>query len=266
MRKAIILIFIFFFGTQGAHSQNKNKTYILIHGAWHGAWCWYKVLPLMTDKGYKVVAIDLPGHGADTTNAETVTFNDYVKKVTATASGIEGEVILVGHSMGGTVISQAAEVLGKEKVSKLIYLDAFLPRNGESVSSLAQLIESTLPKDSTRVTIGNGLIVSETGKTSIFKPEVADVLFYNDCTQADKEYAHKRLSRQAFAPLATPVSVSEVVYGAIPKFYILCTESNDLDKSILPGRVACKKVVRLKSGHSPFLSTPKQLANLLIKL
>ena len=265
MVRLILLLFglvlqTFLFG------QNKERTYLLVHGAWHGAWCWKKVVPLMTHKGYKVVAIDLPSHGSDTTNVNSITFSDYVNKVTETANKVEGEVILVGHSMAGTVISQAAEVLGKTKVYKLNYLDAYLPKNGESVRSLARMIESSLPKDTTRLTIGNGLIVSEDRKSSIFKPEVADILFYHDCNQQDKEFAHKNMNRQSFAPLGTPVNVSDSIYGAIPKYYILCTESKDLDKSILPTRVKCEKVIKLKSSHSPFFSKPRQLVKMLIQI
>lgn len=264
--KRITVVIILIVLQTSLFGQNKEKTYLLIHGAWHGAWCWNKVVPLMTSKGYKVIAIDLPGHGSDTTNAHAILLDDYVKKVTDTANGIEGQIILVGHSMGGIVISQAAERLGKSKVFKLIYLDAFLPKNGESVSSLATMIESDLPKDSSRLTIGNGLIVSEDRKTSIFKPEVADILFYHDCTQSDKDFAHKNLSRQSFAPLGTPVSVTDSVYGTIPKYFILCTDSRDLDKSILPTRVKCEKVVKLKSSHSPFFSKPQKLVKILTKL
>ena len=265
MKRLFLLLFVLAIQTV-LFGQNKERTYLLVHGAWHGAWCWNKVMPLMIIKGYKVIAIDLPSHGSDTTNANSVTFADYVKKVTETANKVDGEVVLVGHSMGGTVISQAAEVLGKTKVYKLIYLDAFLPKNGESVSSLARIIESSLPKDTNRLTVGNGLIVSEDRKSSIFKPEVADILFYHDCNQSDKDFAHKNLSRQSFAPLGTPVIVSDSIYGTIPKYFILCTDSKDLDKSILPTRVKCEKVVKLKSSHSPFFSSPKKLAKILTQL
>ena len=220
----------------------------------------------MTGKGYKVIAIDLTGHGKDTTNPATISFTDYVNKVTDVAKSIEGQVILVGHSMGGTVISQAAENLGTAKVYKLVYLDAFLPKNGESVSSLAGMIEAALPKDSTRITIGRGLMVAADRKTSTFKPEIADILFYHDCSEADKAFAHQNLNRQSFAPLGTPVKVSDNIYGAIPKVYILCTESKDLDKSILPTRVPCEKLIKLKSGHSPFFSMPEKLAKELMGL
>lgn len=264
--KVLPLLFFAFLLQSTSYGQNREKTYVLVHGAWHGAWCWNKVIPLMAKKGYKVIAIDLPSHGSDTIQATSVTFDHYVKKVTETVEKVNGEVILIGHSMGGTVISQAAENLGKTKVHKLIYLDAFLPRNGESVSSLAKLIESSLPSDANRLTIGKGLIVSNDRKTSVFKPDVADILFYNDCNQSDKDFAHKNLSRQSFAPLGAPVNVSDSIYGAIPKYYILCTKSKDLNKSILPTRVVCERVFKLKSGHSPFFSKPKKLTKLFTRI
>ncbi|MBK8952230.1 MAG: alpha/beta fold hydrolase [Chitinophagaceae bacterium] len=260
---AFLILMFASFAVQG---QQKQTTYILVHGAWHGAWCWNKVVPLMEAKGDKVLAIDLPGHGKDTTNPDNITFNDYVHKVVSVVNSNDGEVILVGHSMAGTVISQAAELLGTKKVSKLVYLDAFLPKNGESVRSLAGMIDASLPKDSTRISIGKGLIISSNKKTSIFKPEIADILFYHDCSAEDRAFAHKNLSPQNFEPNGTPVSVSDNVYGAIPKYYILCTESKDLDKSVLPSRVKCKKIIKIKSSHSPFFSMPEKLARILHKI
>jgi pimeloyl-ACP methyl ester carboxylesterase len=267
MKKLLPLLLFLLFG-QLAFSQNKDKTYILVHGAWHGAWCWYKVVPEMTRQGYKAIALDLPGHGRDTTNPETVTFRMYVDKVKQLAATARGQVILVGHSMAGTVITQAAEELGKDKVAKLVYLDAFLPRNGESVSMLAGMIFKSLPPetDTTKVTFGKGIVTAPNGRTRTFKPAVADVVFYHDCDAKDKELAHKNLCRQPTEPLTATVAVTDDIYGQIPKYYILCTESKDLDKSILPTRVKCQKVIRLASSHSPFFSKPQELARIFMTL
>jgi pimeloyl-ACP methyl ester carboxylesterase len=124
-----------------------GKTYILVHGAWHGAWCWNKVIPLLQARGHQAIAIDLPvpGHGQDTERASDITLEDYVHAVMKTANGHNGQVILVGHSMAGIVISQAAERLGPEKVSTLLYLDAFLPRDGDSLFALVEATLKHLP-------------------------------------------------------------------------------------------------------------------------
>jgi len=266
-RLALLTVLLLLIG-DAAFSQNISKTYILVHGAWHGAWCWYKVVPIMEESGYKVMAIDLPGHGKDSTNPEHVTFKMYVDKVKQVANAAAGQVILVGHSMSGTVISQAAEELGKSKVDKLVYIDAFLPQNGESVSKLFALLSQTLPKetDTTKVTFLKGIVADGSDKTRSFKAEVADLVFYHDCDSKDKELAHKNLGRQPLEPFGATVSVTDSVYGRIPKYYILCTESKDIDKSLLPTRVKCEKLIKIPTSHSPFFSKPEELSQILMTL
>jgi pimeloyl-ACP methyl ester carboxylesterase len=248
-------------------SQTPDKTYILVHGAWHGAWCWYKVVPLLEAKGHKVIAIDLPGHGKDTTKPSGVTLADYVKKVVAISNEQTGQVILVGHSMAGVVISQAAEELGTDKVAKLIYLDAFLPKNGESVFSLAEMVQKQLPHANPKdPTLMESTIPSEDHTTSALKPEMVEHFFYHDCSADDIKFAKANLSIQAFAPLGTPVSVTDSIYGAIPKYYILCTKSKDMDKTLLSIHVPCIKVYTLPSSHSPFFSMPEKLVETLAEI
>lgn len=239
-------------------------TYLLVHGAWHEAWCWEKVITLMQKQGYNVVAVDLPGHGKNTLDPTIVTLADEVQKVIEIARQQVGRVILVGHSSGGIVISQAAQQLGPEMVESLIYVDAFLPRNGDSVFSLVEMIFNQLsPTDFPAHTINEAIIVSEDGKTSVFKPEMAESFFYHDCSKEDVEFAINNLSRQSFASLGTPVSLSDEVYGTIPKFYILCTESRDLNKRFLTDYVRCKKVFSIPSSHSPFFSMPEKLVEIM---
>lgn len=245
-------------------SQTSDKTYILVHGAWHSAWCWYKVVPLLEAKGHKVIAIDLPGHGKDTTNPSTITLDEYVKKVLAVANEQAGQVILVGHSSGGVVISQAAEELGTSKIATLVYLDAFIPKDGESVFSLVEMVQKQLPSSASKtLTIMECITPSEDNKTSVFKPELAHQFFYDDCSAEDIKFAKANLSRQAFAPLAIPVKVTDNIYGAIPKYYILCTKSKDLDKTVLSTHMPCEKIYTLPSSHSPFFSMPEKLVSIL---
>ena len=155
---------------------------LFIHGAWHGAWCWNKVIPLMLQKGYKVIALDLPGMGKDDADAANVTLHDYVNKVTDTASAIDGNIVLVGHSSGGTVIAQAAELLGKEKVTKLVFLDAFMPADGESVFSIVGKYETG--KDGQKQTsLAESMIFSADGKTCTLDTNKVQQLLYQDCSE-----------------------------------------------------------------------------------
>ena len=96
-----------------------------------------------------MITLDLPSHGRDIAQLANIKLDDDLKKVTDAANAIAGKVILVGHSSGGVVISQAAEMLGTQKIDKLIYLDAFLPQNDESVLSLVGKISESNNTSST---------------------------------------------------------------------------------------------------------------------
>ncbi len=249
--------------TNDAFSQS-GKTYLLVHGAWHGAWCWDKVIPLLQARGHKAIAIDLPGHGHDIGRTSDISLDDYVNEIVKTANDQKGQVILVGHSMAGIVISQAAEKLGAKKISALIYLDAFLPRNGESLFSLVDAtLKQLQPNASRKPTLVENIIMSEDHKTNSVNPEMAAQIFYHDCSEEDKKFALARISKEPIAPLATPLRLTDVVYGVIPKYYILCTESKDMDKTFLSTHVPCKKVYKLASSHSPFFSLPEKLVEIL---
>lgn len=87
------------------------STYVLVHGAWHGAWCWKYVIPILENEGHNVIALDLPGHGEDKTPIPEITFDAYAKRVCKILDEQSEPVVLVGHSMGGAVISQVAEYL-----------------------------------------------------------------------------------------------------------------------------------------------------------
>ncbi|QHT67784.1 alpha/beta fold hydrolase [Rhodocytophaga rosea] len=264
--KCSLLLWLCLFVT-AANAQ--SKTYILVHGGWHGAWSWNKVVPLLEAKGNKVLAIDLPGHGDDKTPASSVTLQDCVQKVVSVANSQTGKVILVGHSMAGVIIAQAAEELGKEKVAKLVFLDAFMPKNGESVFALAgKAAQQAKPVNNSQhfPSLQESMIFSEDQKASQLKPENVMALFYHDCSKEDIEFAKSKLGWESMAVLATPITVTEARYGAVPKVYILCTKAKDLDKSSLSSNVPCEKVYTLASSHSPFFSMPEKLTTILDEL
>lgn len=243
-------------------AQPSTPTFLLVHGGWHGAWCWNKVLPLLKAKGIKAVAIDLPGQGTDHTPAADVTLDDYVNKVVAAANDIDGPVVLLGHSSGGTVVAQAAEQLTQKKVASLVFLDAFMPLNGESVFSLVEKISSQTDGNTGSV-LAQSMIISPDHKTSTLNPDKVQALLYHDCMAADVAYAKEHLGPQPLAPQATPVHLSEKNYGAVPKYYILCTEAKDFDKTKISTNVPCRKIYRLPSSHSPFFSMPDKLVEVL---
>jgi len=109
------------------------STYMLIHGAMHGAWCWERVIPLLQSSGHAVIAPDLPGHGADRTPHSAVTLAHYIACVGELLEAAAEPVVLVGHSMGGMVVSAALDAW-PAKVRHLVYISAVVPTDGESMN------------------------------------------------------------------------------------------------------------------------------------
>lgn len=251
--------------TNDAFSQSV-KTFLLVHGAWHGAWCWDKVIPMLQSNGHQAIAIDLPGHGQDMARTSDISLDDYVNTVMRAAYNQNGPVVLVGHSMAGMVISQAAEKLGREKISALVYLDAFLPRDGETLFSLVEATLKNLTPESGRPLLVENIIISDDHKTNSVNPEMAAQIFYHDCSDEDQKFALARLSKEPIAPLATPVRLTDDIYGAIPKYFIICKETKDMDKTFLSTRMPCSKVYKLASSHSPFFSMPEKLVDILSEI
>jgi len=133
---------------------------LLIHGAWGGAWEFEEVLTGLRELGHKASAIDLPGHGQFKAPIAEVTMGAYVQTVVNAAETIDGQVTLVGHSLGGAVISQVAERI-PHKIGRLVYVAAVLPKNGETTLGIMQgdgagelLSELTFSDDQSFVMVG----------------------------------------------------------------------------------------------------------------
>lgn len=234
--------------------------YVLIHGAWHGSWCWDKVVRLLNGKGHKVEAPDLPGHGKDKTPIREVSLQAYVDRVCKVLDGQPEPVILVGHSMGGVVISQAAEYR-PEKIKTLVYLTAFLLQNGEFLLQVAG--------GDTEALVLPNLVMSEDQSFATIKEEAIQQIVYGDCSDEDVKWAKSLLVPQAAAPLATPINITEKNFGRIPRVYIECLQ----DKAISPfiqkkmyTTLPCRSVITMDTSHSPFFSAPEALADHLVSL
>lgn len=236
------------------------STFVLVHGSWHGAWCWEKLLPALRAAGHEAIAVELPAHGGDPADASDASFSGYVDRVGAAIHDADGEVILVGHSMGGHVVTQAAEY-HSEAVAAVVYLAAFLPADGQALTDLdARAFDSSLPEHIS--------VDDDRGVVRIDEAGAADVL-YHDCAEADAAWAGSRLRPEPAAPRHTPVDLSDRNYGTVPRIYIECTEDRALpvafQRSMHEG-VGCEAVHRLETGHAPFLSAPAELAETLLAI
>ena len=230
------------------------STFVLVHGGWSGGWTWEKVVPLLEEAGHKVEAPDLPGHGDDRTPIPEVSLQGYADRISEVLDAQPEPVVLVGHSSGGQAISQAAEQR-PEKVKLLVYLSAFLLRDGESVFSVGE--------NDTESLILPNLVMSEDGSSATIREDVTREGLLHDCSDEDVERAKSRFVPQALAPIATPVTLTEDNFGRVPRAYIETLQ----DRAISPWfqkemyeRLPCQKVISMNTSHSPFFSAPKELA------
>jgi pimeloyl-ACP methyl ester carboxylesterase len=232
----------------------------LVHGAWHGAWCWERTAALLREAGHGVTAIDLPSHGDDPTPASGVTLDHYVQRIGEALATIGEKPIVVGHSMGGIAITAAAEAHA-DRIAKLVYLTAFLPRDGESLLAL----EGRNP----RPTVPPALVIDESNGTTLLDDARIVDLFFHDCSTEDQAWATSRLTPQSLAPMTTELSLTSERFGSIPRAYIECTDDRAISIELQRDMYTTSgvdTVVSLDASHSPFLSMPDQLATALAGL
>lgn len=227
---------------------------ILVHGAFHGRWCFRKLIPTLEAHNHQVIAIDLPGHGVDETDPSSVTMDDYVTAVRQTIDTVEHvNPILIGHSMAGMVVSAVAEQCAK-RLAGLGYIAAYLPKSGESLMT----IETRNPSPKMPGVISPSADMS----TASINAEGAAPLFYNGCDESDQEFAKNKLCVQPGAPFLTPVFLSDSAFGSVPKGYFMCEQDQTIPLALQQDMVSAQQdisVYRLASGHSPFFSHAEEL-------
>jgi pimeloyl-ACP methyl ester carboxylesterase len=229
------------------------KHFVLVHGAWHGAWCWYKTVTLLEADGHRVTVLDLPSHGTDGTPPAAVTLAAYAARVLAAIDAAGEPVILVGHSMGGIVISTVAEA-APAKISKLVYVSAFLLPNGSSLLDVAT-------RDAGSLATPSLIVNAEEGLVDINRDAISAV-FYGRCKPEDVNLARPLLKANALTPFATPLVLTAARYGGVRRFYISCLEDNAITPAAQQSMVAatpCEAVFAMRTDHSPFYSQPRQL-------
>jgi pimeloyl-ACP methyl ester carboxylesterase len=234
------------------------STFVLVHGAWHGAWCWKKVVPLLEEAGHRVMVPDLPGHGEDATPIQELSMQGYVDRVVNAIDEQPEPVILVGHSMGGIVASLAAEAR-PDRLRRLVYLTGFLLEDGKTLISVAE-------HDGEAIVLPN-LVPSEDGGSFTVR-NVKDV-FYADCSDEDVERAKVRLVPEPAFAFTTPVAVTEANFGRVPRAYIECVRDRAIGISAqreMHGKLNCETVISMETSHSPFFSAPEKLAEHLVSM
>jgi len=227
--------------------------FVLVHGAWHGAWCWERVVPLLAARGHGARAIDLPGHGDDPTPPGEVGWDDYMARMGEVLAEAHEPPILVGHSLGGAVITGAAD-RWPERIRALVYLCALLP-DGPDFFTRFQPAPA----------LAGGMRPAADGSVMELDPAVVRDAFYHDCSDADAVRAAARLRPQPARALAMGFELAPERFGRIPRHYVECRQDRAIDlasQRAMHAKMPCS-VHTLDASHSPFYSMPERLADVL---
>lgn len=241
-------------------SATKPKTYVLVHGAFQGPYAWKFVKAQLEAKGQRVVVIELPGHGSDMTNPATLSIDAYRDEVVSVINAIEGKVILVGHSMGGMVITATAEKIPL-KIEKLVYIAAFVPATGQNIQDLAST-------DATSI-LGPNLKPSPDQLTlDISKDKLASI-FCADGSAEVKQSLIDNYRAEPAIPFGSPVTVTAASYGSVDKYYIHTLQDMAIgidNQNKMAKAAGITAVYTLNSSHCPFLSKPDEVTSILLEI
>ncbi len=234
--------------------------FVLVHGAFGGAWCWDDVRPLLEAAGHMVETLDLPGSGDDQTPVAGATLESYADRVCEVLGSRAEQAVLVGHSMGGVVITQTAGQC-PDTIASLVFVCAFMPANGQSLLDLARQPEGADDQ------IQANIVIEGDPPVARLSDQAVAAAIYNCCTpeQTALGVAHNR--PQPVAPFATPVAVDDDALAKIPRSYIITTQDQSIPLALQRRMISehpCRRVIEIETDHAPYLSATDDLVAALL--
>jgi pimeloyl-ACP methyl ester carboxylesterase len=237
------------------------KTFVIVPGAWSGPYAWSSVKADLEKSGNRVVVVQLPGHGTDSTPPQNLTLDVYRDKVVSTIDSIGGQVILVGHSLGGAIISEVAEQV-PSKIEKLIYVAGFIPTTGQSALALASTDTASV--------LGTSLVHSDNGLTLDVLPDQLFNSFIQDGTPDEQNLVLSNYRAEPAIPLTNNVTLTAGNYSSVTKVYIKTLMDHAitpaLQNRMLAATPGFSAVYQINTSHSPFLVKPDSVALLLTNI
>ena len=231
--------------------------FVLVHGAFTGAWIWSPLAERLRAAGHTVEVFDLPGLGDDTTPPGDVSLDSCASRLGEVLAKSVEPAIVAGNSMGGVIATQAAARY-PQRVSALVYVTAFVPRDGQSLHDLTQLPEGA--DDQVQANI-------------IIEPPVATMpaaasrsALYGSCSEADATWAVSNQRPQPLGPFAARVSIPAGALDGIRRYYVLCTKDRAIPVALQRRMItenAITNVVEFDTDHTPHLSMTAALGDAL---
>lgn len=226
-------------------------TFVLVHGAWHATWCWERLVPELEARGHGAWTMDLP---SDDPGATFETYADVV--VAAMKESQADDIVLVGHSLAGMTVPLAA---ARHPVRRLVYLCALPAIPGVSFADQLRT-EKMLNMEYV-----SGMSETDAeGRRAWADAELARQFMYADCDSDLAEGAIARLRPQAQSPYSVACPLDD--YPSVPTTSIVCSDDRlvnpEWSREFAKARLGAE-LVQLPGSHSPFMSRPADLAEVL---
>lgn len=245
-------------------TAGRQAPLILVHGAWHDHHCWDAVHALLHARGLELRCPDLPGHGDNDLPLPKVSSKRYLASLLELLDAAPEPVVLLGHSMAGSVVTEAA-CQRPDKIRRLVFLCAYLPRPGESIFDLIVLNRGHEPLCPVEL----ALELSPDKRSCSIDPAQVVPLFYNDVAPELAAALAQGLRPQATLPLAAAARFEQAVFEQLDSVYICCSRDRVIPlhhQQRMLARQPCRQQLLLDCDHSPFHSRPAALADLLQEL
>ena len=234
-----------------------KKQFILIHGAWHGGWCWEGVIKELEKAGHKAIAPTMPGHHQKDDRSK-ICLNDYIEKILTTLQQTEGSVVLVGHSSAGFLVQSVAAKM-PEKIDHLIFNNAFILPDGQSQFDI-------VPPD-----VAQGMTQAASASPDNCVPVMED--FVRNILMADASVEKQTelitcLVPQPLALFTTPVSIDGFDKGNFKKTVLFCKKDISLPEGAYLGmamELGEHDIIELDLGHEGLFTHPVQVAEGIMK-
>ena len=237
--------------------MSSTYTFVLVHGAWHGAWCWRRVIPILRSAGHAVFAPTLTGFGerVHLTRAD-LTIDDFATDIVNVIAAEElNDIILVGHSFGGNPVSAVAERVPK-RLKHLVYIDTLLLKDGESGFSqldpaiVAQRIE----------------LAEKTSGGITIPPPSPDAFGVSDPVDAD--WLRRQLTPLPLNCYRVPIHLKHPLGNGLKKTYIACT--NPIYQPAVWTHEWVKnqadwRYLELSTGHDAMITCPEGLSEMIVR-
>ena len=231
-----------------------RKTFVLVHGAWHGGWCWSRVASILRGRGHSVFAPTQTGLGERShLLSKSIDLEVFIADIANVLKWEDlNDVVLVGHSFGGNATSGVADRM-RDRIRRLVYLDAVVLEDGQSVFG-------QLPKDV--VEARTKAAQQTSGGLSIPAPPPS-AFGITDAAQAQS--VASRLTPHPFNTYVSPLKLENKVGNDLPTSYIVCTDPiyKPLEATRNWVKAAGWKMIEIRSGHDAMVIAPERLAELL---